>query len=334
MAQADDTFGISGAFTQMLQTIEAKRMAEEEIARLEEQGNITHEQAMQRRQAIDDNTWQHYASAAQAAIGMVSNIMNAASQLMQANQDLELAKLNQRYDAEIAAAGNNEEKKKELEAKRQQEQAAIKKKYNQRAMKMEIAQAVAQTAMAAISAYASAAAVPVVGYVMAPIAAAMALAAGAIQIATIKKQHAAEEAGYYSGGYTGGHRYRREAGVVHEGEFVANHEAVRNPAVRPMLDLIDQAQRNNTIGSITPEDVSRRLTAPHRAAQLSDAITTASGGDTGESPFTVRQDPRHTAALNRLADQLQHPIHAVVTIDGPDGVKYNLDRFNQLQARK
>ncbi len=334
VAQADDTFGISGAFTQMLQTIEAKRMAEEEIARLEEQGNITHEQAMQRRQAIDDNTWQHYASVAQAAIGMVSNIMNAASQLMQANQDLELAKLNQRYDAEIAAAGNNEEKKKELEAKRQQEQAAIKKKYNQRAMKMEIAQAVAQTAMAAISAYASAAAVPVVGYVMAPIAAAMALAAGAIQIATIKKQHAAEEAGYYSGGYTGGHRYRREAGVVHEGEFVANHEAVRNPAVRPMLDLIDQAQRNNTIGSITPEDVSRRLTAPHRAAQLSDAITTASGGDTGESPFTVRQDPRHTAALNRLADQLQHPIHAVVTIDGPDGVKYNLDRFNQLQARK
>ena len=334
VAQADDTFGISGAFTQMLQTIEAKRMAEEEIARLEEQGNITHEQAMQRRQAIDDNTWQHYASVAQAAIGMVSNIMNAASQLMQANQDLELAKLNQRYDAEIAAAGNNEEKKKELEAKRQQEQAAIKKKYNQRAMKMEIAQAVAQTAMAAISAYASAAAVPVVGYVMAPIAAAMALAAGAIQIATIKKQHAAEEAGYYSGGYTGGHRYRREAGVVHEGEFVANHEAVRNPAVRPMLDLIDQAQRNNTIGSITPEDVSRRLTAPHRAAQLSDAITTASGGDTGENPFTVRQDPRHTAALNRLADQLQHPIHAFVTIDGPDGVKYNLDRFNQLQARK
>ena len=40
---------------------------------------------------------------------------------------------------------------------------------------------------AALNAYSSAAAIPVVGYIIAPIAAAMAVAAGAMQVAAIKK---------------------------------------------------------------------------------------------------------------------------------------------------
>ena len=64
-------------------------------------------------------------------------------------------------------------------------------------MKIEIAQAVASTAMSAINAYSSAAAIPTVGYIIAPIAAGLATAAGMLQIATIKKQHQAEAAGYY-----------------------------------------------------------------------------------------------------------------------------------------
>ena len=122
-----------------------------------------------------------------------------------------------------------------------------------------MAQAVAQTAISAINAYSSAAAIPVVGTVLAPIAAAMAIAAGMLQIATIKKQQQAQEAGYYEGGFTGGRRYRREAGVVHEGEFVANHQAVNNPNVLPFLNFLDQAQRNNTVGSLTAQDVSQQL---------------------------------------------------------------------------
>lgn len=126
-------------------------------------------------------------------------------------------------------------------------------------MKIELAQAFASTAMAAINAYASAAKVPLIGHTLAPIAAAMATAAGMLQIATIKKQHAAEQAGYYSGGFTGGKRYNEEAGVVHQGEFVANHDAVNNPNVMPILRIIDQAQKNNTIGSLSSADVSRQL---------------------------------------------------------------------------
>ena len=67
------------------------------------------------------------------------------------------------------------------------------------------------------------------------------------------------EAGYYEGGFTGGSRYRKEAGIVHEGEFVANHQAVNNPNVLPFLNFLDQAQRNNTVGALTAEDISRQL---------------------------------------------------------------------------
>lgn len=126
---------------------------------------------------------------------------------------------------------------------------------------MQIAQAIAQTAMSAISAYASvmAGAPWPANQVLAPIAAGIALAAGAIQIATIKKQQQAQEAGYYEGGFTGGSSYRREAGVVHEGEFVANHNAVNNPQLLPAFRLIDVAQRHNTVGRLTAADVSRAM---------------------------------------------------------------------------
>lgn len=74
-----------------------------------------------------------------------------------------------------------------------------------------------------------------------------------------QKQHQAEAAGYYEGGFTGPGDYRREAGVVHAGEFVANHKAVNNPQLLPALQLIDQAQRNNTVASLTATDVSRAV---------------------------------------------------------------------------
>ena len=199
------------------------------------------------------------ASQFQAAYNSINQIMSAASSLYSAQQEYETAIVKKKYDEQIAAAGKNQRKIKKLQEKQAKEEAAIKSKYNARAVKIQIAQAIASTALSAINAYASAAQVPMVGYILAPIAAAAATAAGMIQVAAIKKQAEAQEAGYYEGGFTGGRQYRREAGVVHQGEFVANHQAVNNPNVRPMLEFLDKAQRNNTIGSLTPEDISRQL---------------------------------------------------------------------------
>lgn len=192
----------------------------------------------------------------QAAYDSINNVMSAASSYYAAQSQYEQNITAKKYDKMIEKAGNNEKKQKKLEEKKQKELAKIKNKYNKKQMKIELAQAVASTALAAINAYASASKV---SWVLGAIAAAMATAAGMLQIATIKRQHAAQDEGYYSGGFTGGNRYRRVAGSVHEGEFVVNHDGVNNQNLMPVLRLIDRAQQNNTIGTLTASDVTRQL---------------------------------------------------------------------------
>lgn len=86
----------------------------------------------------------------------------------------------------------------------------------------------------------------------------MATAAAKIALITAAFETAKSVLGSFdSGGYTGNGRWDEPRGIVHAGEFVANRHAVQNPEIRPVLDLIDQAQRNNTIGSISQEDLIR-----------------------------------------------------------------------------
>lgn len=273
-----------------------------------------------------ETRWKDWAGAAVAAMTVASAAMSSFSSYYQASLDEETAKIEKKYDKEIEKAGSNSRRGKKLEEKKQKEIAAVKNKYNKKMQTIELAQAVASTAMAAINAYASAVKIPIIGNTLAPIAAGMALAAGALQIATIKKQHAAQSAGYYAGGFTGGSNYRREAGIVHQGEFVANHAAVNNPNVLPVLRLIDYAQRNNTVASLTAADVSRAVGAN---AMTATTIRNAS------APVVIDSaQPRTAEALERLNDILAEPIKSYVTIDGNDGVAYNLNRYNKLKARK
>lgn len=264
-----------------------------------------------------------------AAYNGINNILSAASAYAQACSDLEQAKISKNYEKQIAAAGKNSKKKKKLEEKRDKELAAAKSKANKKAMKIEIAQAIASTAMAAINAYSSAAAIKGTGWLLAPIAAGMATAAGMMQIATIKKQHQAEAAGYYEGGYTGGNRYRKEAGVVHEGEFVANHNAVNNSSIRPAFDLIDRAQRANTVGSLTADDISRALGAGASAAVVAPIVNVSN--DNAE----VRQSlDGVNSAVSRLNENIERGIKADVSIAGRDGIDRKLKEYHRMLNNK
>lgn len=232
------------------------------IKQMEKDAVISHEEAMAAMGEATGNLAEDIAAKMQAAYNAVSPIMDAMSSYYSAQCDLEVSQTEKKYEKLIDSAGNNQVKQKKLQEKQEQEIAEIKTKYNRRQMKMQIAQAIAETAINAINAYGSvwSSDMPLyVKTVLAPVMAGTALAAGAIQIATIKKQQQAQEAGYYEGGFTGGSSYRREAGVVHEGEFVANHQAVNNPQLLPAFRLLDQAQRNNTVGTLTATDVSRSM---------------------------------------------------------------------------
>ena len=265
----------------------------------------------------------------QVAYNGISNIMSAASAYSQACSDLEQAKISKNYEKQIAAAGNNSKKKKRLEEKRDKELAAAKAKANKKAMKIEIAQAIASTAMAAINAYSSAARVPFIGWTLAPIAAGMATAAGLLQIATIRKQHQAEAAGYYLGGYTGGRRYRREAGVVHEGEFVANHQAVNNSSIRPAFDLIDRAQRSNTVGSLTADDISRALGSGGGGAVVTPIVNVSNdNSEVRESLDGVNN------AITILNQTLDDGLEIVMPIAGRSGLHRKLKDYERLLDNK
>lgn len=119
----------------------------------------------------------------------MGEIFSGVSSLVQAELEKETAAINARYSAEISAAEGNNYKVAKLEKEKQAALAKAKNEANKKLFAMQVIQAVAQTAQNAISAYGSAAAIPVVGYIMAPIAAAMAIAAGMIQIAAIKSNN-------------------------------------------------------------------------------------------------------------------------------------------------
>lgn len=318
--------GFGGYFVSQVQNYQNTMEKLKELYGSDEQNHAAY---MQAKAQVTSDFLDGMVQKTQVAYNGISNIMSAASAYSQACSDLEQAKISKNYEKQIAAAGNNSKKKKRLEEKRDKELAAAKAKANKKAMKIEIAQAIASTAMAAINAYSSAARVPFIGWTLAPIAAGMATAAGLLQIATIRKQHQAEAAGYYSGGYTGGRRYRREAGVVHEGEFVANHQAVNNSSIRPAFDLIDRAQRSNTVGSLTADDISRALGSGGGGAVVTPVVNVSNdNSEVRESLDGVNN------AITILNQTLDDGLEIVMPIAGRSGLHRKLKDYERLLDNK
>lgn len=281
----------------------------------------------------DGGNWATRLAALASSVFAVMNAgMQQASEYMQACADIEVAKAEKKYDREIELAEGNSYRVKKAEKQKEKEIAKIKSDAAKKQFAMQVIQAVAQTATNALNAYGSAAQVPVIGYILAPIAAAMAVAAGAVQIATIKKQQQASEAqGYQSGGFTPEGKADEVAGVVHKGEWVASQRLVNNPRTRPLLEALDYAQRTNTIGSITAADVSRTITAPAVLAAQSQAPTvvnntynTAPSADNSELTSTIRE----------LKDRLNEPFVTVNTVSGDHGIQQAQDEYDRLMRNK
>ena len=332
--QTDDRSGSLGSDNlatiagDAIAAIQQQKMVNDNLQKLREEDKISEQAYQDAKKQMNQETYKNIAAIAGAAFSSISSMMGAASAYSQACSDLEVAKIQANYDKQISAAGKNSAKKKRLEAKRDKEISAAKTKANKKAMKIEIAQAIASTAMAAINAYSSAAAIKGVGWIMAPIAAGLATAAGMMQIATIKKQHQAEAAGYYEGGFTGPGHYKKEAGVVHAGEFVANHNAVNNPQLLPALQLIDAAQRNNTVASLTAQDVSRAMGTGSAAVVAPVVNVNADNEQVGASLDNV------SSTIERLNEQLNLGIKSYVVITGPDGFDRKWSQYKKMKSNK
>lgn len=144
------------------------------------------------------------------------------------------------------------------------------------------------------------------------------LAKAAAEIALITAAFQTAKAvinGFEEGGYTGSGRHDEPKGIVHAGEFVANRYAVQNPAIRPVLDLIDQAQRNNTIGSLTAKDVSAVLSPTNRMTTNNYYQTAESSSQ--ESTAIMLQNMK---CMEKLLKRLNEPIFTYTKATGKMGV--------------
>lgn len=81
------------------------------------------------------------------------------------------------------------------------------------------------------------------------------------------------------GGYTGIGRWDEPAGIVHKGEFVANRHALANPAVKAVLDVVDNAQRRGTVANLTSDDIRAVASRPGTDINSGQTLATKPADD-------------------------------------------------------
>ena len=271
-----------------------------------------------------EGTWAKYGDVIKNMYASIASAFSGLNQMADAENELRMARLQKYYEREISMAEGNAYKVKQLERKKQKDEAKLKAEASKRQFAQQVISAVAETALAAINAYASASKV---SWILGPIAAAMAVAAGGIQIAAIKKQQAASLAtGYSKGGFTPAGAVDEPVGVVHAGEWVASQKLLRNPQARAAIEALDAAQRNNTIGRLGAADVSRTVTAP---SVLAGAAADGSMERTMVAMVAVMS--RYGDTMERLGDRLDEPFITVNTVSGDTGIKQAQDEYQRLQ---
>lgn len=132
---------------------------------------------------------------------------------------------------------------------------------------------------------------------------------------------------FYTGGFTGPGQWDEPRGMVHSNEFVANRFAVSNPSLMPVLKLIDTAQKNNTVGSLTSRDVSNAL---HGGSTGVKAEKTNIDVVQAVDPETKALIAECTQVMQTVKKRFDQPIVAESYVTGKRGVNKALDEYSRL----
>lgn len=225
------------------------------LKREKEQGLIDAEEYAKAEKMIKLQAWKE-------AFDYYSNLFGNA---VAALQDAEIANMEAKYDAEIAAAQGNAQEVERLETEKAQKKLDIEKKYADVQFAVKASQIIADTAVAIMKALSQ------LGPIAGPIAAALMGVTGYAQLAAANAERqkvksmtlsgaagstpvSAERVvkGYDEGGYTGpGGRYE-VAGVVHRGEYVVPMPEMKNKRVVNMVKVIESIRRNRTTANPWP----------------------------------------------------------------------------------
>lgn len=264
---------------------------------------------------------------AQIAVQITDGIAGA----IQASNQTETDSLNAEKQKQLTIAGNNAAAIDAVNKEFAQKELDLKKKQADANMAIQIAQAIAAGALGVANIWA----VDGINPILAGILTALEVVTVGMQISSIVAQRDAIKStsiGYADGGFTPpGDKYK-PAGIVHAGEFVANQEAVRSAPLRKIFNLVDYAQRTNTVARIDDEAIARALSMKQGYAgggyvQPAAAASQILNVDMSAVVATMEQTNAVNAALLR---ELQAGINAKYTISGNSGVKKGLEEYEKL----
>ena len=123
---------------------------------------------------------------------------------------------------------------------------------------------------------------------------------------------------FYSGGFTGPGEWDQPQGIVHSNEFVSNRFATQNPQVRPVLNLIDQAQKSGSAQNLTAEDIVGVYAGRPGMTQQAD------------NTQLMKTLMQVSVAVSGLKEQMKQPIIAQTYATGKGGVNEAQELVNRM----
>lgn len=254
---------------------EASKISELEMLNvLYEEKLISEEEFQQRKLAIVKKYAEMGLRAGQEIAQQGLNIVDGLKQIQESKEDArhnkQLVKLKKQRDKGTITEKQYNKKVEAENNKHEAEKLEIRKKYADKEFALKVSSIIAATALSAMQSYAAMSVIPIVGPALGKIAAAMAIAAGAVQIGVAKHERDAVK-GLEDGDYWAvereqdGRKFNAKfdpnkrgfvdkpsvlVGEYGKKEFVASNKLVKNRSVKPILDVLDIAQKNGTAETI------------------------------------------------------------------------------------
>lgn len=277
-------------------------LAQLEKEKVDSQIAVINEEQKRRQQEYDDKKkqeedWQEWLKKGQYElyIDIAAKVAAAKFQMIRQENERELDErlnaLDKQRDAELANVKLTEDQKNAIRDKYDKKEKQILRESWEKQHKADVAQAWINMALSVGKAAINTWPLPAIPLM------AMAAVEGGAQIAMVTKQ----KNPYKKGGYTNeSYSDDTPAGEVHANEFVANADAVRNPSVRAVLDIMDYAQRAGTIRSINLPALVAAQNKPLKSGGFtSETGHQASNPDLQYQPAV---NDKYINAMERLAE--------------------------------
>lgn len=251
------------------------------------------------------------------------NIAGMASQALNNIVESQTMAVENKYAAQLKAAERAGQDTAAIEERMEEEKKAIKKKYAGIDFAITSAKIVAETASAIMEAAPN---IPL--QIATGILGATELGIAYQQWESVKN--------LWTGGYTGpGGKYEPK-GIVHGNEFVANMDATSNRTLRKVFNVVDYAQKTNTVAKIDNDTIARALSIKQGFASggytspQMPAATGGSGASTGDWSIMMSLIEQSISVNAALLSAVQDGIDANVSVTGNKGIKQATDMYNKL----